>query len=185
MQERRPDSPLDGDQKHTTQLDEAAEAVGSSIWPVVLGVSVVAIVVLVADQLTKTWAERALANEIIHVVGPLQLALTYNRGMAFGVGTGIAPYLVAFTIAAVLFVMVKKSEHLSKFGVLGVGLVLGGAIGNVCDRLFRSHNGAVVDFIDLQWWPVFNLADSAVVLGALTLVIIASRHDSQEASTND
>jgi len=170
MQKRRLDPALD-----------AAQYV-KRVW---FGVAVIAAVVVAADQLSKTWAEHALIDDVKHVVGSLQFTLTYNRGVAFGVAEGFAPILVALTIIAVLVVMAYKAPRLSPAGVLGVGLVLGGALGNVCDRLFRGHGGAVVDFIDLQWWPIFNLADAAVVSGAVILLFVLSRSDdSSEGSSN-
>ena len=62
---------------------------------------------------------------------------------------------------------------------VAMGLVLGGALGNLTDRVFRSNGGAVVDFIDPQWWPIFNVADAAVVCGAILLAITGWRGPSQ------
>ena len=75
--------------------------------------------------------------------------------------------------------MNRRSVNLA-FPMLTVGLLLGGATGNVVDRVFRGHGGAVVDFIDLQWWPVFNVADTCVVTGALLFVLVSSRKPEQE-----
>jgi len=60
-------------------------------------------------------------------------------------------------------------------GAVALGLLAGGAAGNLVDRLLRDHGGAVVDFIDLQWWPVFNLADAAITCGAVALVLASRR----------
>ena len=59
--------------------------------------------------------------------------------------------------------------------VLAMGMVLGGAMGNLVDRFFRANGGAVIDFVDLQWWPVFNLADACLFCGAILLILTASR----------
>ncbi|HEX7167995.1 MAG TPA: signal peptidase II, partial [Acidimicrobiales bacterium] len=64
----------------------------------------------------------------------------------------------------------------------GLGLVLGGAVGNLADRLFRDHGGAVVDFVDLQWWPVFNVADIAISVGAVLLVVVGWREQTPDAA---
>jgi len=68
---------------------------------------------------------------------------------------------------------------------LAIGIITGGALGNLADRLFRADgsffNGAVVDFIDLQWWPVFNVADAAVVMGGLLIILVGVAHDRTHA----
>ena len=136
----------------------------------------IAVVVLAIDQLTKTWAESSLGSDrIVHVAGSLELALTRNAGVAFGLGQGVAPLLVAAALAAFVLGIFGRRVQLSMVMVVAVGLILGGAFGNVCDRVFRDKGGAVVDFIDLQWWPVFNVADAAIVVGALILVLVSAR----------
>lgn len=143
--------------------------------PAWIRLALIALAVIAMDQLTKSWAERALdGDRIIHVIGSLQFALAYNRGVAFGAGVEVAPVLVSLAIAAGVAIVYTTREHLNGPAATGVGLVLGGALGNVIDRVLRNHGGAVVDFIDLQWWPVFNVADAAVVVGAGTLVVMGS-----------
>jgi signal peptidase II len=68
-------------------------------------------------------------------------------------------------------------------GALAIALLLGGASGNLIDRLLRHNHGAVIDFIDFQWWPVFNVADVAIVVGALLLAITSWMHEKAPAST--
>jgi signal peptidase II len=86
-------------------------------------------------------------------------------------------------VSVVLFSTLRR--HRGAAAVVAVGLISGGAVGNVLDRLFRSKsgflNGAVVDFIDLKHWPIFNIADSAVVVGAGLLIIDSWRHDRARA----
>jgi signal peptidase II len=84
----------------------------------------------------------------------------------------------------VVFVLGTTRGLDARWPRLGVGLVLGGALGNLTDRVFREGTGllggAVVDFVDLQWWPVFNVADAAVCVGALLLVLTAARDGEDE-----
>lgn len=151
----------------------------SSRWGPVLSI---AIVVLVADQLTKTWAVNTLsAGHIINVIWSLRFRLAFNTGMSFSLGSGsgalIAP--IALVVVGLLLWMARKLT--SPVGLFAVGLIVGGAIGNVVDRVFRAGDGflggAVVDFIDLQWWPVFNVADMGVVVGAILLLISTWKED--------
>jgi signal peptidase II len=150
-------------------------------WPLAI-----AAVVILVDQLTKHWALNSLdagqmcggESNCIHVLGPLRFNLAFNRGMAFSRGDGIGPLvpILAITVIAVLLMAVSRSS--SRWFTLGVGLIIGGSLGNVVDRVFRNEgwlDGAVVDFIDLQWWPVFNLADVAIVVGAGLLLLTTLR----------
>jgi signal peptidase II len=143
-------------------------------WPLTI-----AAIVVVVDQLTKHWAVNALDDgRMIDLVWTLRLNLAFNTGMAFSQGEGIGPIvpILAITVVALLLMTVGRSA--SRWFTLGVGLIIGGALGNVIDRLFRGDgwlNGAVVDFIDVQWWPVFNIADAAVVVGAGLLLFTSLR----------
>src|SRR3954468_18110652 len=131
----------------------------------------VAAAVVAVDQLTKRWALQRLADgHRIHLISTLQLRLVSNRGSAFGLGSRYAP-LIALAAAVVVIVLLRSHHRLvGLLPLLAVGLVVGGAVGNLLDRSFRDGRGllggAVVDFIDVQWWPVFNAADSAITVGA-------------------
>ena len=130
-----------------------------------LAVGIAAAVVLV-DQLTKRWAVNRLSGgRTVDVVGSLRFNLTFNSGMAFSRGTGLGPVIGIVALVVVVLLLASLRRNDSVLSTIGLGLVIGGAIGNVLDRLFRSGSGSflggsVVDFIDLQWWPVFNVADS-------------------------
>jgi signal peptidase II len=143
-------------------------------WPLAI-----AAVVVAADQLTKHWALNALDDgHVIELVGSLQLRLAFNTGMAFSQGDGFGPFIpiLAITVVAALLMAVGRST--SRWFTLGVGLIVGGSLGNVVDRLFRGDgwlDGAVVDFIDVQWWPVFNIADACIVVGAGLLLLTSLR----------
>lgn len=140
----------------------------------------VAAFVVAVDQLTKWWALEALDDRDIDVVWTLRFHLVHNTGAAFGLGQGLETVIA---IVALLFVIVVAwaswgGRRLSLSPVL-LGMILGGAVGNLADRAARAGDGflggAVVDFIDLQWWPVFNAADSAIVVAGVILVLTAPR----------
>ena len=137
-------------------------------------VAAVAAVVLVLDALTKQWAVSALADEPIRLFGSVRLALTHNTAAAFGLGGSFVPFLAVGALALVIFMVVTGSATERVPVAVALGLVLGGAFGNVVDRIFRSPGflrGAVVDFVDVGFWPVFNLADSAITCGCVLLLL--------------
>lgn len=144
-----------------------ASLTGRARWGLVAGV---AAAVMAVDQATKTLAERDLATGPVHVIGTLQLNLAYNNGVAFSLGRGLAPFIVPIGVVLVAVLVGVGRTTASVLGLVALGLVVGGAAGNLIDRLFRG--GEVIDFIDLQWWPVFNVADSAVVCGGLLLALV-------------
>lgn len=127
------------------------------------------------DQLTKTWALNALDGPPVQVVWTLQFTLTYNSGASFGMGTGLGPWIAVAAMVVVGALVWTGRSVRSRIMAVALGMIAGGAAGNICDRLLRGDagllHGSVVDFIDLQWWPVFNVADVGVVCGAILLVI--------------
>jgi len=150
-------------------------------WLLPAGVAVVAL-----DQVTKTWAVNALGDgRTIHVVWTLQFALGFNSGMAFSKATGLGPFIGIVATLAIVFILASLRKAESASSVFGMTLVAAGAAGNVIDRLFRGDawfRGSVVDFIDLQWWPVFNIADSAITIGGVLVILGALRAgDTEEA----
>ncbi len=126
---------------------------------------------LVADQVTKSLAVANLANRSVHLVGPFYLRLAYNSGMAFSIGTGFtwAIAVVAFALVVALGWLARGS--ITAVGAVAFGLVLGGALGNLADRLFRGHHGQVVDFFYSGFWPTFNVGDASVVVGCALLAL--------------
>ena len=144
----------------------------------------IAAVVVVLDQLTKHWALNALsAGRIIEVVWTLQFNLAFNSGMAFSRGRGFGPYIAVIATVVIVWLLVSLRSGGTKLGAFGMGCLIGGAAGNLIDRMFRGDawlRGSVVDFIDLQWFPIFNVADIAVNVGAAALIlnsILVSRSD--------
>jgi signal peptidase II len=140
----------------------------------------VAVIVFALDQLTKWWAERSLSDgEIKPVLGDLlRLHLAHNAGAAFSTGTSytFALTLIALVVIAVCLRMARRLR--SKGWAVALGLIVGGALGNVTDRLFRAPSpfrGNVVDFIEIPHWPIFNVADSAITVAAALFVWLAYR----------
>ena len=135
----------------------------------------IALVALAADQSTKWWAEHALVSgQPRALVGDLlQLRLTYNPGAAFSVGTGYTIVLTCIALAVIGVVLSMAGRIRSAWWAVALGLLLGGALGNVTDRLFRPpapFRGHVVDFLELPNWPVFNVADSAITVAAVLFI---------------
>lgn len=129
--------------------------------------------VLGLDQLTKCWASGALEDRNVDLFWTLRLHLVFNTGAAFSRGEGLGP-LLSLLVLVVLVLLVRQGARTEdRVARLAVGAILGGAVGNLADRAFRSGDGflggAVVDFVDLQWWPVFNLADATIVVAGVVL----------------
>ncbi len=134
---------------------------------------------LVLDQLTKIWAVHALTGPAVSVVWTLQFDLAYNSGASFSMGTGMGPWIALGVVGVVGFLVWSARSVSSRMAAVAMGMIVGGALGNLGDRMFRGDagflHGSVVDFIDFQWWPVFNVADIGVVCGAILLVIATLR----------
>ena len=146
----------------------------------------IAVVVLVLDQWTKRWAVQNLAGrEPVSVIGEfVRFTFTRNSGIAFGLGSGLPfPYAVFSVLAVVviLYLFLRHPQH-SLARQVALALILGGALGNLVDRV---RSGQVVDFILIGWrrwyWPVFNLADSAVTVGVLLFGLAWARQSEAPA----
>jgi signal peptidase II len=163
------------------QRDAAQDASGSEQargrtprrrWTLVGGV-VAAVVIL--DQATKIWAVDELADGPMSIIGSdVELSLTRNTGGAFSLFQGFTPFLalLAVGIALVLVRAVRRADD--TLSLVALALVLGGALGNLIDRLARAPGfleGAVVDFVKVGSFPTFNVADSAITIGALLLIV--------------
>lgn len=131
--------------------------------------------VIAADQATKTWAEHRLARGPVHVLGPLNLRLVYNTGFSFSLGAGhaLVVSILAAMIAGGLLVYAVMAGSAGRSAA--AALVVGGAFSNLADRVFRHHHGAVIDFISLPHWPVFNLADAFITVGVVALIVQGAR----------
>jgi len=157
------------------QVDAAPKEASSRsrLWISVL----IAAVVVVLDQVTKRWALNEFSDgHVRHLFWTLQFNLTFNSGMAFSRGQGIGPYIGAVALVVVVVLLLSLRRSGSWVSCIAVGLVVGGAVGNLVDRLFRERGwlrGRVVDFIDFQWFPIFNVADMAVTIGGVLLLLAA------------
>jgi signal peptidase II len=152
-----------------------------------LVVAAIAVVVLGLDQLTHPWAVSALTGRgPVDVVGSLlRLDLIRNSGAAFSFATGMT-WIFTIVATAVVITIVRVSRKLGSVGwSIALGLLLGGALGNLSDRLFRAPGfavGHVVDFLELPHWPVFNVADSCIVSSALLIGLLGMRGIAIEGS---
>ncbi len=140
----------------------------------------IAAVVLTADRVTKVLAERSLQDGPVELIpGVLHLTYTTNPGGAFGLFGGIPWLFASISVAVIVAIVIASRKLPATSSAIGLGLVLGGALGNMVDRAIRgpAFSGEVVDFIDLQVWPIFNLADSAIVIGAFLVALAAFRRE--------
>jgi signal peptidase II len=135
--------------------------------------------VFAADQAAKAAIEAELVpGQFEEVLGPLELTLSHNRGVAFGLAGGAGVKLVLTTAVALAVIGFLFSRNPQRPGMwLAVGLVAGGAIGNLADRIRAD---AVTDFIAVGSWPAFNLADVSITLGVLLLVYFYLRDAERE-----
>ncbi|MEN6478497.1 MAG: signal peptidase II [Anaerolineales bacterium] len=147
--------------------------------------------IILADQLTKQWVRETIPLNTSYMPIPwldrvVTLTHIENRGVAFGLLQGLGG---TFALVAVLVVggigwYLWRYPHLPRVLPVVFGLMLGGAVGNLIDRLARD--GAVTDFVDLRWWPVFNVADSCLVVGAVLLGVYTLFYEGRgEESASD
>ena len=154
----------------------------------------VAAFVLLCDLVSKILVVANLdyTNPVRTLGGAIYLVRTTNSGAAFSLGTGATAILTVVAVAVVFVILRTASRMRSTGWAVALGLVLGGALGNLVDRLFRAPGvgrGSVVDWISLfsddgHVWPIFNLADSAIVLGAVLAAILALRGIDIDGSGN-
>lgn len=154
----------------TSLTEPAADATARRRSVIGLFIGVV-VSVWVLDQATKAWAEHALDDGLPRqLIGNLvRLHLTTNAGAAFSTGTSYTAVLTVIALVVIGVCITMASRMHSRGWAIALGLVLGGALGNVTDRLLREPSpfrGHVVDFIELPHYPIFNVADSAVCIAA-------------------
>ncbi|MFJ9366283.1 signal peptidase II [Nocardia sp. NPDC101769] len=159
-------------------ISPAADAGTSPAQPLRLPVLLlIAVVLLGLDLLTKTIVVATMTpGKPIYLIGDsVRLTLVRNPGAAFSMATGMT-WLLTLVAAAVVIGVIRIGRTLRSLPwAIGLGMVLGGALGNLIDRLFRAPGplqGHVVDFMAVGWWPVFNVADSSIVCGAILLVAL-------------
>lgn len=142
------------------------------------------------DQLTKQWAlntlERGTSRELVGSL--LQLHLTFNPGAAFSFATNATWLLSIIAAVVVIAVLVSARKLRNVPWAMALGLLVGGALGNLSDRLFRAPgggNGHVVDFLELPNWPIFNVADMAICTAAGLIVLQSFRGIGLDGSRDD
>ena len=148
-----------------------ADSPPAKCWHVVLFLT--ALLVVAADQLSKTWIRSYPQGHLIHKVGFLQIIHIRNTGAAFGVfqGQSLALTIVALVGVAVMLLLAFYAYRYFPLltnipNRIALGLILGGTVGNLIDRLSRGY---VTDFIDVGFWPAFNVADPAIIVGVIIL----------------
>ena len=146
----------------------------------------IAIAAMAADQVTKHVVTSSLGlGESTHVVGPLDIHHVQNTGIAFGLFGGATPLVTLFTAAAVAWMLVFFARFGARHGLVPValGFLIGGSVSNLVDRVRLGH---VTDFLDLGFWPAFNLADSFIVIGVAILLgtlVAADRRPRRRGAT--
>jgi signal peptidase II len=129
----------------------------------------IAAIVVVVDRVTTSLATDHLHN-VRHVWGPFGLVLTYNSGFAFSLFSGRALLVTVLLCIGVVVLAIVVSQVRTVTLAVGAGLVLGGAIGNLSERVLGGHGGQVPDFITLDHWPTFNVADACVTVGVIIVI---------------
>ena len=143
------------------------------------------------DFLTKNWAVQNLTGASKEVIGTfLQVTLHKNPGAAFSFATGFTIIFTSISIAVLLFILLFSPRIVSAWWAVVAGLVLGGVLGNLSDRIFLEPSflyGHVIDWIELPNWPIFNIADSAIVVSSFIAFVLTVRdiHPTKPAKPND
>ena len=154
---------------HAEPISVAERSLAAGAWQWA-GLAAVAIAAVLGDQITKHVVTSTLQlDESVHVVGPLSIHHVQNSGIAFGLFSSATAVVTLVTSAAVVWMVVFFARSGSRHPVLpaALGLLIGGSLSNLVDRVRLHH---VTDFIDLKWWPAFNLADSFIVVGVAILL---------------
>lgn len=158
-------------------VDPSTERDGRRVARPVLGILVTAAFLVVLDQLTKWWAVEALSDpaRTIDLFWTFRFRLIYNRGTAFSLTDDTGPIVSVVAVLVVVLLLRSGRRQRSRLVVASYGLVVGGTVGNLADRVFREgegmFGGGVVDFVDPQWFPVFNVADAALTVGIGLLLV--------------
>jgi signal peptidase II len=164
---------------------ERSLAAGALQW---VALAAIAFAALAADQLTKQIVTSRLGlDEGVHVLGPFWIHHVQNSGIAFGLFASATPVVIVLTGIAVTWMLVYFARSGARHPVLPValGLVIGGSVSNLLDRV---RLGYVTDFLDLRYWPAFNLADSFIVIGVLMLLgalVLAEREPRRPRPVRD
>jgi signal peptidase II len=155
-------------------------------WSQWLSLAAVALAAIAADQLTKAIVSSKLAlDDSVHVIGPFSIHHVQNSGIAFGLFASATSLVILLTGVAVAWMLYFFSRSGARHPVLPValGLVIGGSVSNLADRVRVGH---VTDFLDLKYWPAFNLADTFITVGvAILLLALMSADRSRPARARE
>ena len=152
-----------------------------------IGLSLVVVAAVAADQVTKHVVASSLALDAdLNLVGPFSIHHVQNSGIAFGLFSSATPVVIALTTVAVAWMLIFFARSGARHPALPValGLLIGGSVSNLVDRV---RLGYVTDFLDLRFWPAFNLADSCIVAGVallLAALLLADRSPRRRADTS-
>jgi signal peptidase II len=152
-----------------------------------IGLTVVALAAVAGDQLTKHIVASSIALDSgVHLVGPFSIRHVQNSGIAFGLFSSATAAVIVLTAVAVAWMLVFFARSGARHPALPValGLLIGGSVSNLVDRV---RLGYVTDFLDLRWWPAFNLADSSIVVGVALLLgslLLVERHPHRREDTS-
>ena len=166
--QRSPDVRIGSTTNALRPISAAERPLGAGVrqW---VGLGAIAVAAVGADQLTKQVVARTLAlGEEVHIAGPFSIHHVQNSGIAFGLFPDATAAVIALTTVAVVWMLVFFARAGARHPVLPValGLLLGGSISNLADRVRLGH---VTDFLDVRYWPAFNLADTFIVVGVAIL----------------
>lgn len=135
---------------------------------------VVASIILVGDLVALGLVQHDLPARGQHVLGPIWLRLSYNTGLSFSLARGW-PFVAAIgALVALVAVTLVALRARRGWPAFGFGLIIGGGVGNLVDRLVASPH-AVADYVSVGWFPSFNVADAAITVGVLTILVVALR----------
>jgi signal peptidase II len=178
---RLPDIRIGSSTNALAPVSVVERRVGAGWWQWA-GLTAVSVAAVAGDQLTKQVVRSHLAiDESAQVVGPLSIHRVQNSGIAFGLFASATAIVTVLTAIAVCWMLVFFARSGARHPVLpaALGLLIGGSVSNLVDRVRLGH---VTDFIDFGWWPAFNLADSFIVIGVaiLLLALTAADHGSRQ-----
>ena len=163
-----------------TPISVAVRPLGAS-WPQWVSLAAVGSAAVIADQLTKAIVTSRLdLGDEVHVVGPFSLHHVTNSGIAFGLFASATSIVILLTSVAVAWMLYFFARSGARHPVLPValGLVIGGSVSNLIDRIRLGH---VTDFLDVRYWPAFNLADTFIVVGVAALLMALVLSDRKAA----
>ncbi len=167
---RQPDVRVGSATNALVPISVAERRVGAGPWQWA-GLTAVAVAAIAGDQVTKQIVRTDLAlGQSVRVIGPLTIHRVQNSGIAFGLFSSATVVVTALTALAVGWMLVFFARDGARHPVLpaALGLLIGGSVSNLADRVRLGH---VTDFLDVRWWPAFNLADSFICVGVAILLV--------------